>query len=91
MIGKREFVKELSKKTGFMQKDVAAVMQGAGELICEYAKQHEVVKPMDGFIFEGKVSDAREGRNPKTGETIKIPAKNKITCRFSKTLKDAIQ
>ena len=33
---------------------------------------------------------AREGRNPATGETIKIPAKTVVKARISKQLKDAV-
>jgi DNA-binding protein HU-beta len=33
---------------------------------------------------------AREGRNPATGETIKIPAKTVVKARIAKQLKDAV-
>ncbi len=37
-----------------------------------------------------KKREARMGRNPATGETIKIPAKTVVKMRLSKTLTDAI-
>ena len=33
---------------------------------------------------------ARDGRNPATGETIKIPAKTVVKARIAKQLKDAV-
>ena len=33
---------------------------------------------------------AREGRNPATGEAIKIPAKTVVKARIAKALKDAV-
>lgn len=91
MVNRKDFTKVLAEKTGYNQRDVAEVLANAGKLICEYAKAHETVKPMDGFVFEGKTVAARTGRNPQTGETIEIPEKTKIVCRFGKSVKDSIQ
>ncbi|GAC1408475.1 MAG: hypothetical protein NVSMB56_20870 [Pyrinomonadaceae bacterium] len=33
---------------------------------------------------------ARDGRNPQTGETIKIPAKTTLKFRVSKAMKDSV-
>ena len=44
-----------------------------------------------GFgIFETKTRATRTGRNPKTKETIEIPASTSVTFKASKTLKDAV-
>ena len=46
---------------------------------------------ISGFgTFKLKQTKARQGRNPKTGETIQIPAKKKITFRASKDFKESI-
>lgn len=46
---------------------------------------------ISGFgTFKVKQTKARAGRNPKTGETIQIPAKRKVAFRASKELKEAI-
>ena len=37
-----------------------------------------------------KKTDAKEGRNPKTGETVKVPKKHKICYRAGKTLKQEL-
>jgi DNA-binding protein HU-beta len=44
-----------------------------------------------GFgIVQVKKRAARMGRNPKTGETMQIPAKKKIAFRAAKELKEAV-
>jgi DNA-binding protein HU-beta len=40
--------------------------------------------------FEPKVRSAREGRNPKTGETIQIPATKIVTFSAGKTFREAV-
>jgi DNA-binding protein HU-beta len=40
--------------------------------------------------FKVKDSPARDGRNPSTGETIKIAASKKLTFTAAKALKDAL-
>ena len=46
---------------------------------------------ISGFgTFKVKQTKARQGRNPKTGETIQIPAKKKIAFRASKELKELL-
>lgn len=46
---------------------------------------------ISGFgTFRVKQTKARTGRNPKTGETIQIPAKRKVAFRASKDLKELL-
>jgi DNA-binding protein HU-beta len=42
-------------------------------------------------IFSTKVRPARQGRNPRTGETIKVPAMRVPKFRAAKALKDAVK
>jgi len=42
-------------------------------------------------IFVTKARPAREGRNPRTGETIRIPATRTAKFRPAKALKDAVK
>lgn len=46
---------------------------------------------LNGFgKFKVKASPAREGRNPSTGETIKIKASKKLTFAAAKAVKDRL-
>ena len=42
-------------------------------------------------IFSAKMRNARQGRNPRTGETIQIPAMRVPKFRAAKALKDAVK
>lgn len=55
----------------------------------EVKKNGEFVLPGFGKIVLAK-RKARDGRNPATGETIKIPAKTTLKFRIGKGLKDSV-
>ncbi len=42
-------------------------------------------------IFSAKMRPARQGRNPRTGETIEVPAMRVPKFRAAKALKDAVK
>ncbi|MCZ4072155.1 HU family DNA-binding protein [Agrobacterium sp. LMR679] len=52
------------------------------------AKGEEV--SLNGFDFKVQDKPAREGRNPSTGETIKIAASKKLVFQPAKALKEAV-
>jgi DNA-binding protein HU-beta len=87
---KTELIAMTAEKTGMTKKDaekaVAAVLDSiSAELTAGNRVQ------LAGFgIFETKTRQARTGRNPKTKETIEIPASTSVTFKASKTLKDAV-
>lgn len=55
----------------------------------EVKKNGEFVLPGFGKLVLAK-RKAREGRNPATGETIKIPAKTSLKFRIGKSMKDTV-
>lgn len=55
----------------------------------EVKKNGEFVLPGFGKLIKIK-RKAREGRNPATGETIKIPAKTVVKFRVAKVVKDTV-
>ncbi len=68
------------------QKVVEAVLKGIKESL---TKEEEV--RLIGFgTFGVQKSAARDGRNPRTGETIKIKASNRPVFRAGKELKDSV-
>ena len=47
--------------------------------------------PLVGFgTFAVSKREAREGRNPRTGETVKIAARNAVTFKAGSALKDSV-
>ena len=65
-------------------------MNATVETITESLEKGEKVQ-LSGFgIFEVKDREARVGRNPRTKETIEIPATRLPAFKASKTLKDTV-
>ncbi len=87
---KAQMVTELAEATGLTKKDVTAVLTNLTDLA--YAQ----ASAASGFTVPGlgKLKlvkrKARMGRNPATGETIKIPAKKVVKFTVAKAAKDAI-
>jgi len=85
-----QIVKELAGSSGMPTKAAKQFMTNLAELAVRETKKNGV------FIIPGigrlvRVDrKARTGRNPATGETIKIPAKKVVKFRVAKSVKDAI-
>lgn len=72
------------------KKDIDAVITATLKAIAEAMKEGDKVQLIGFGTFEAKETAAREGRNPKTGETITIPASKKPAFSASKVLKDEV-
>lgn len=69
------------------KKEAQTAVESVFEAIKGSLKKKDQVA-ISGFgTFKVKETKARMGRNPKTGESIQIPAKKKIAFRASKDLK----
>ena len=89
-MNKTELVAAVSEKTGLTKKDAERVVSATLETIAAELNKNEKVQ-ISGFgIFEVKQRNARVGRNPRTKESVQIPASKVPTVKASKTLKDLI-
>lgn len=88
---KDDIVEAIVKKTAMAKKDAAEALSTILEEITKtLSKGGEVT--LTGFgSFKVGARKAREGRNPKTGEKIKIPAMNTPKFKAGKGLKDAVR
>ena len=89
-MSKTDLVNVVAAKTEVKKKDVELVVNAALDAIVEALKAGDKVQLMGFGTFEVKATAEREGRNPKTGETIKIAAGKKPAFSVSKAMKDAI-
>lgn len=85
---KAEIVDHLSKKVGTTKKQANDFLNEFVELSYKQAKKDFTI-PGLGKISVGK-RKARMGRNPQTGESIKIPASKVLKFKFAKAAKDAV-
>ena len=85
---KSQIAEHLAKKVEIKKSQAAAVLNEIAALAYKEAK-NTFTLPGIGKIALVK-RKARTGRNPRTGETIKIPAKKAVKFRVAKAAKDAI-
>jgi DNA-binding protein HU-beta len=85
-----EIVGALADKCGLKKSDVKGVFDTLASLAAsEVKKNGEFTVPGFGKLKKTH-RKAREGRNPATGATIKIPAKTTVKFSIGKALKDAV-
>ena len=85
-----QFIKELAAAADVPNKTAKALVTAYGELAVKETKKNGVaVLPGLGRLVR-VARKARMGRNPATGETIKIAAKKVVKFRVAKAVKDAI-
>jgi DNA-binding protein HU-beta len=85
-----QLIKSLAESNEISNKQAKAILEGlASVAIAEVKKNGVFVLPGIGRLVR-QDRKARTGRNPATGETIKIPAKKVVKFRVAKAAKDAI-
>ena len=87
---KSQLFNVLSEKTSMSKKDVSTFVDALTTVAySEVKKNGEFTVPGLGKLVK-KHRAARDGRNPATGATIRIPAKTVVKFRVAKACKDAI-
>ena len=87
---KSQLFNVLSEKTGMSKKDVTTFVDALTNVAySEVKKSGEFTVPGLGKLVK-KHRAARDGRNPATGASIRIPAKTVVKFRVAKACKDAI-
>ena len=87
---KVELVEAVAESTGLTKADATRAIDATFEAITGALKKGDKV-PLVGFgTFAVSKRAAREGRNPQTGETVHIAARNAVTFKAGSALKDAV-
>ena len=87
---KVELVEAIAKKVGLTKAETARALDATFEAIAEALEDGDRV-PLVGFgTFGVSKRDARTARNPRTGETIKIPARKAVTFKAGTALKNRV-
>lgn len=89
-MNKTDLINKVAFETEISKKDVDAVISATLAAITNALKEGDKVQLIGFGNFEVKATAAREGRNPKTGEAIKIAAAKKPVFSASKVLKDSV-
>ena len=89
-MNKTELIAEVANKAGLSRKDAEKALGAVVETITEAGVKGDKVQLVGFGSFETKQREARTGRNPKTKETIEIPATRVPVFKAGKALKDAV-
>ena len=73
-MNKNELVAALAEKTSMKKTEVEKVLKAFTETVTDELKKGEKIQLVGFGTFEVAERPAREGRNPRTGETMKIAA-----------------
>jgi DNA-binding protein HU-beta len=88
---KAEIIEQMAQDVGITKTAAAAALQSLIDSIGSGLKKKEGKVTLTGFgTFAKSRRKARNGRNPQTGETIKIKAHNVVTFKAGKKLKAVI-
>ncbi len=85
-----EIVNALADQSGLKKAEVKGLFDAIAEMAAKEVKKNgEFTLPGFGKLVKA-TRKAREGRNPATGDVIKIPAKTTVKFRLGKAMKDAV-
>ncbi len=89
-MNKSELVAAVAAKAGITKKDAESAVNAVIDSITEALTENDKVQLVGFGTFEVRSRDAREGRDPRTGDVIDIPASKSPAFKAGKALKDAV-
>lgn len=87
---KSEMIEVLANKTGLTKADCEKVFNATFDLFKDELAKGEKVSVSGFGVFKISERSAREGRNPQTGEKIKIAASKSVSFKTGSELKNKI-
>ncbi len=87
-ISKSQLAAAIAEKAEISKKQAVEILEHIATLAYKHAKDTFTLPGIGKLVLKNRA--ARMGRNPKTGETISIPAKRVVKFRVAKAAKDAI-
>ena len=89
-MNKTELVAAMAEKTELSKKDAEKALKAFTDVVAEELKKGEKVQLVGFGTFEVAEREAREGRNPRTGETMTIAASKSPKFKAGKALKESL-
>ncbi|MCG9889956.1 MAG: HU family DNA-binding protein [Thermosynechococcaceae cyanobacterium MS004] len=89
-MNKGELIDAIAEKANVTKKEADAILSAALETIIESVQKGEKVTLVGFGSFEKRDRQAREGRNPKTGETMTIAATTVPAFSAGKQFKETV-
>jgi integration host factor subunit beta len=89
-VTKADIVEEISEKTGLNKKEAFVVVDLMIENIKKALSEGDKIELRGFGSFKVKKRNQRKARNPRTGETVDVPAKLVPFFKVSKALKERV-
>ena len=89
-MNKTELIAAVAEKAEISKKDSEKALKAFIDVVTEQLKAGDKVQVVGFGTFEVSERAAREGRNPQTGETMKIAASKAPKFKAGKALKDQV-
>ncbi len=89
-MNKTELVAAIAEKTELSKKDAEKALKAFTDVVAEELKKGEKIQLVGFGTFEVAERPARDGRNPLTGQAMKIPASKSPKFKAGKALKDTV-
>ena len=89
-MNKKELIEAIAERAEFTKKDTEAFLQAFVDVIEDAVAEGKKVQMIGFGSFEPRERAEREGRNPKTGEVIKIPASTVPVFKAGKEFKEKV-
>jgi DNA-binding protein HU-beta len=89
-LNKAQLIASVAKETGLTKVDAEKAVKGTFDAIVGSLAKGENVTLIGFGTFSVYKRAARKGKNPRTGETIKIPAKSVPKFKAGKSLADTV-
>ena len=89
-MNKSELVAIMAEKASLSKKDAEGALNAFVDAVKDAVKKNDKVQLVGFGTFESRKREAREGKNPQTGEKIKIAACNSPAFKPGKGFKDYI-
>jgi DNA-binding protein HU-beta len=89
-MNKLELISAVAERTGLAKAKAAEAVEAVFAVIEETLKKEEEVRLVGFGTFTVSTRKASQGRNPRTGEPISLPAARTVRFRVGKTLREAV-
>ena len=89
-MNKTELIAAVAEKTDLSKQDADAAVSAVLGAITDALKAGDKIQLVGFGTFEVRNRAAKQGRNPRTGETMTVPASKVPAFKAGKALKDAV-
>ncbi len=89
-MNKADFIGAIAEKANITKTDAAAAIDAMVEVVKKTLKKGDTISLVGFGTFSVRKRAGRTGRNPRTGETIKIKASKNPVFKAGKALKDSV-